>query len=61
MRYLAAAIVLFIGVSADVAVYSAATSASASAPAVHTAAAGLTAHTLHIGPRQHANPFVWSH
>ena len=60
MRYLAAAIVLFIGVSADVAVYSAATSASASAPVVHTVA-GAAVHKVHIHPGQHANPFVWSH
>ena len=50
MRYLAAAIVLFIGVSADLTVYSAASSASASVPAVHTVAAGRTVHKVHLTP-----------
>ncbi|HZZ97273.1 MAG TPA: hypothetical protein VFE19_09665 [Jatrophihabitantaceae bacterium] len=61
MRYLAAAIVLFIGVSADVAVYSAAASASASAPVVQTAAQSLTVHKVHVRRLPHPNPFVWSH
>jgi hypothetical protein len=61
MRYLAAAIVLFIGASADLTVYSAASSASATAPAVQAVAQGLTAHKLHLHPQPHANPFVWSH
>jgi hypothetical protein len=61
MRYLAAAIVLFIGVSADLTVYSAASSASAAAPAVQTVALGATAHKVHFHPQPHANPFVWSH
>ena len=61
MRYLAAAIVLFIGVSADIAVYTAATSASAAAPFAHAATAGATAHKLHAHLQRQANPSVWSH
>lgn len=54
MRYLAAAIVLFIGISADVAVASAANSASAAAP--------LAAHSI-VGANStsHMNPFIVGH
>jgi hypothetical protein len=61
MKFLAAAIILFIGVSGDLAIASAATSASAAAPASHTVAV-TNAHisVVHVNKR-HANPYILAH
>jgi hypothetical protein len=60
MKFLAAAIVLFIGVTGDLAIQSTASSASAASPATQTVAfSGV--HRGVVGTTKRPDPFVWSH
>jgi hypothetical protein len=60
MKFLAAALILFIGVTGDLAIESAASSASAAAPSAHVVAVGGL-HHAHPSKQVHSDPFVWSH